>query len=84
MGLVLTLPATATAVMASGDDSWHVPGLEEFFPEPFLFQGSPFEINRIVMVRLIAVVLLVVVFGLYARRAKLVPGRAQSGVEYLM
>ncbi len=81
---MLTLPATATAVMASGDDSWHVPGLEEFFPEPFLFQGSPFEINRIVMVRLIAVVLLVVVFGLYARRAKLVPGRAQSGVEYLM
>lgn len=85
MGLSLTFPAAATAsVQAAGDDLWHVPGLEEFFPEPFLFVGTPFEINRLILVRLIAVVAIVVIFGLYARRAKLVPGRAQAGVEFLM
>lgn len=79
----LTFQAAA-AVLAAGDDSFHVPGLEEFFPAPFLFEGTPFAVNRLIMVRLIAVVVLVLVFGLYARRAKLVPGRAQAGVEYLM
>ncbi len=81
----LTFPAAAAAsVQAAGDDLWHVPGLEEFFPAPFLFEGTPFEINRLILVRLIAVVVIVVIFGLYAKRAKLVPGRAQAGVEFLM
>ena len=94
---MVSLASTSATTLADGDNSWHVPGLEEFFPEPFLncltiavvtkpflFEGTPFEINRLIMVRLIAVVILAIVFGLYARRAKLVPGRAQSGVEMLM
>lgn len=85
MSLSLTFPAGAVAsVQAAGDDLWHVPGLEEFFPEPFLFAGTPFEVNRLILVRLVAVVVIVVIFGLYSKRAKLVPGRAQAGVEFLM
>lgn len=85
MGLSLTFPAAAAAsILAAGDDLWHVPGLEEFFPEPFLFVGTPFEVNRLILVRLVAVVVIVLIFVLYAKRAKLVPGRAQSAVEYLM
>lgn len=81
---MFSLTASSATYLADGDELWHVPGIEEFFPEPFLFQGTPFEINRIVMVRLIAVLLLTIVFGLYARRARLVPGRSQAAVEMLM
>lgn len=81
---MVSLAAASATTLADGDSLWHVPGLEEFFPEPFLFEGTPFEINRLIMVRLIAVVLLAIVFGLYARRARLVPGRSQSAVEMLM
>ncbi|MGO1714273.1 F0F1 ATP synthase subunit A [Ancrocorticia populi] len=80
--MLVSLAAASATTLADGDSSWHVPGLEEFFPEPFLFEGTPFEINRLILVRLIAVVLLAIVFGLYARRAKLVPGRAQAVVEF--
>ncbi|MGO1590381.1 MAG: F0F1 ATP synthase subunit A [Ancrocorticia sp.] len=81
-GLLVSLAATSGTTLAAGDDLWHVPGLEEFFPEPFLFEGTPFEMNRLILVRLVAVVILALIFGLYARRAKLVPGRAQATVEF--
>jgi F-type H+-transporting ATPase subunit a len=46
-----------------------------------LFEGTPFEINRIILVRFIAVIVFLVIFVLAARRAKLVPGRFQSLLE---
>lgn len=54
---------------------------EEFFPAAFLFEGTPFAINRIIMVRLIAVAVLMIVFYLALRRPKLVPGKLQSLIE---
>ena len=57
---------------------------ENFFPEALFFAGTPFEINRIIMVRLIATFVLVLLLFLYAKRAKLVPGRAQSAMEFLL
>ncbi|MGO1637940.1 MAG: hypothetical protein ACTHYA_05535 [Ancrocorticia populi] len=59
--MLVSLAAASATTLADGDSLWHVPGLEEFFPEPFLFEGTPFEINRLIMVRLIAVVLLAIV-----------------------
>lgn len=56
----------------------------ELNPDPFLFEGTPFEINRLILVRLIAVVILAIVMVIYARRARLVPSRAQSAVEALL
>ena len=60
------------------------PSIDEFFPKAFLFQGTPFEMNRIVLVRLIVCLALLVIGILYNRRAKLVPGKAQGTLEYLL
>ncbi len=72
-------------VLATGNDSsFHAPGIDEFFPAPILFAGTPFEINRVILVRLIAVAVLCLVLVIYSKRTKLVPGRFQSAVEMLL
>lgn len=66
------------------ESGFHSPTIDEFFPEPFLFAGTPFAINRVILIRLISVIAIAVIFSLYAKRAKLVPGRAQAVVEALL
>lgn len=82
LGLALNVPI----YLASGEgDGFHGPTLDhEFFPEPFLFAGTPFEMNRIIMVRLIATFVLFALLLWYSRHAKLVPNRIQSFVESLL
>lgn len=46
-----------------------------------LFEGTWFEMNRIILVRLLAVVALVLVFWLGTRKMRTVPGRFQGTVE---
>ncbi|WP_326522472.1 F0F1 ATP synthase subunit A [Cellulomonas alba] len=46
-----------------------------------MWEGTPFEFNRIILVRLIAMVALLAVFVVGARRAALVPGRFQNVLE---
>ena len=60
---------------------FHPPSIADFFPAPFLFEGTLLEFNRMQLVRLIAAVALIVFFVLAARRAKVVPGRLQSVAE---
>ena len=82
-----TLNAFAAIPMSAEDHSeggFHPPGIYEFFPTSFLFEGTPFEMNRIMMVRLIAMVAVVLVFALFVRRSRLVPGRFTSTVELLL
>ncbi|WP_394555124.1 F0F1 ATP synthase subunit A [Agromyces sp. MMS24-JH15] len=66
---------------ATDDGEFHGPSLEEFFPGPLLFEGTAFEINRIMLVRFVAVIALLLVFWLGTRRMRVVPGRFQSLVE---
>ncbi|MDO4665737.1 MAG: F0F1 ATP synthase subunit A [Actinomycetaceae bacterium] len=66
------------------DHEFHAPSLEDFFPPSFAFVGTPFEINRLMLVRLIVLVVFTIMFTLYVRRAKLVPGRAQATLEFLL
>ncbi len=61
-----------------------LPSLEDFLPEVSLFAGTPFAINRIIMVRLIATAVILLVFGITAARAKLIPSRWQGAVEWLI
>lgn len=68
----------------ANEGGFHAPTIDEFFPEPFLFIGTPFAVNRVIMIRMLAVAVLVIVFVLFAKRAKLVPGRAQAAVEMLI
>jgi F-type H+-transporting ATPase subunit a len=46
-----------------------------------LFAGTPFELNRIMLIRILVTVVIVVVFWLGTRKMKLVPGRGQSLIE---
>lgn len=67
--------------MSADDGEFHGPSIEEFFPGPLLFEGTAFEINRIILVRFVAVAALILVFWLGTRRMRVVPGRFQSLVE---
>lgn len=66
---------------ANGDGTFHGPSIDEFFPPVILFEGTPFEINRIMLARFIAIAVLLLVFWLGTRKMRLVPGRFQSVVE---
>ena len=74
----------AVAPAAGGGEGFEPPTLADFFPEAFLLVGTPFEINRIMMVRLIMTAALVLFFGIGAARAKVVPGRFQNVCEMLL
>ena len=63
------------------EGEFHAPSITEFFPDVVLFEGTWFAINRIMLVRFIAVAALILVFWLGTRRMRLVPGRFQSLVE---
>lgn len=71
---------TLLAASAEGG-GFHSPSIAEFFPPSFLFTGTVFEFNRIMMIRVLAAVVLVLLFWLASRRLTLVPGRAQSVAE---
>jgi F-type H+-transporting ATPase subunit a len=45
------------------------------------FAGTPFEMNRIMVIRVIVVLALIVFFWATTRRMKIIPGRAQSLAE---
>ena len=65
-----------------GDGEFHAPGIGEFLGLPALFfEGTPFEINRIILVRLIAIVIMLLLFYFGLRRAKRIPTRGQSIAE---
>jgi F-type H+-transporting ATPase subunit a len=68
--------------MAAGDGGFHAPSLNEFFPDYVLFAGTPFALNRIMLIRLL-VMLVVVLFVVVGTRAlKVVPSRGSSLIEF--
>lgn len=69
---------------ASGEGGFTPPSIMDFFPAPFAFAGTPFEMNRIILVRLVMLAVFILISVLYVRRAKLIPGRAQNMFEMLV
>ncbi len=67
-----------------GSDGFHAPSINEFNPAPLLFDGTVFEFSRITLVRVIAAVALIAVFWLGTRKAKVVPGRGQAMIEFIV
>ena len=84
MSATLAAGLAAVAPVAEGGDGFEPPSLADFFPQAFLFAGTPFAVNRIMMVRLIMTAILVLFFGLGAARARVVPGRFQNVCEMLI
>jgi F-type H+-transporting ATPase subunit a len=58
---------------ASTDESgggFHAPSIMEFYPEIVAFEGTPFALNRIMLIRLLVLTALVVLFYLWTRSFK--------------
>jgi F-type H+-transporting ATPase subunit a len=70
--------------VAAGEGEFTPPTIGEFYPEVIAFEGTPFELNRIMLIRLLVTTLLVVLFTLWANKfrkstatGQFVPGRFQ-------
>lgn len=68
----------------AGEGDFQAPTIEEFYPQVIAFAGTPFEINRIMLIRLLVMTLLIVVFTLWTSKfrkstatGQFVPGRFQ-------
>jgi len=48
-----------------------------------LFAGTPFEMNRILIIRMLVVAILVLIFWISTRNLKIVPGRGQVAFEFI-
>ncbi|MBK0418441.1 F0F1 ATP synthase subunit A [Leucobacter sp. CSA1] len=71
----------APRLFASEEGGFHPPSITDFFPEAVLFAGTPFEMNRIMIIRVIMTVLLLVLFWLGTRKMRVIPTRGQSLTE---
>ncbi len=60
------LNAVVTPVV-TGDSGFVSPSIDEFYPEAILFGGTPFALNRIMMIRILVLVLLSVLVLAWAR-----------------
>jgi F-type H+-transporting ATPase subunit a len=61
-----------------------VPEISDFLPQPILFAGTFFEINRLQLIRIIMTLFIVVFFSVVAKKSRIVPTKLQSGVEIVM
>ncbi|MBY6679331.1 F0F1 ATP synthase subunit A [Rhodococcus sp. BP-241] len=57
---------------------FHPPSLSDFFPPAILFEGTPFELDRLMLVRIIMTVVLLAFFSLAMRSPKIVPRGIQN------
>ncbi len=62
----------------------HEPGLMDFFPEAMIWEGTYFQVNRLVLARFFAGAVVMVAFVLIAAKLKVRPGRAQMVAEMLV
>ena len=61
-----------------------LPTIDDFLPPVIAFEGTPFAFNRIIFIRILATVIMLLVLGITAAHAKLVPGRWQGAVEWVL
>ncbi|MBT7926002.1 MAG: F0F1 ATP synthase subunit A, partial [Micrococcales bacterium] len=56
------------SLFAAEGGEFSPPSIFEFYPEIVAFEGTPFAINRIMMIRLIVMVVLIVLFWLWTAK----------------
>ena len=67
---------------AEDGGGFHAPSIAEFFPPIVLFAGTPFEMNRIMIIRFLVMLVLLLFIVVGTRSLKVVPTRASSLVEF--
>ncbi|MGQ4619944.1 F0F1 ATP synthase subunit A [Nocardia sp. R7R-8] len=60
---------------------FHAPSLTDFFPPAVLFEGTPFELDRLMLIRILMTAVLAVVMVLAFRSPRLVPRGLQNVAE---
>ncbi|WP_125774385.1 F0F1 ATP synthase subunit A [Antribacter gilvus] len=65
-------------------EGFHAPSIADFFPPAIFFEGTPFQIDRVWIIRILAALVLCTVFVIAANRAKVVPGRFQGAIEWIL
>ena len=82
--MVHALNLILPGAVASDNSGFEAPSINEFYPQAVFFAGTPYEMNRIMLIRVLVTALLVLVFALWAgkfkksaKEGKLVPGRFQ-------
>ncbi|MFQ6331371.1 F0F1 ATP synthase subunit A [Nocardia sp. CWNU-33] len=60
---------------------FHAPSLSDFFPPAVLFEGTPFELDRLMLIRLIMTAVVVIVMVLAFRSPRIVPRGLQNIAE---
>ena len=81
LALLLNVVTSLLPFATDGGGGFHGPSIDEFFPPVILFAGTLFEMNRIMMIRVLVALVIVLVFWLGTRKMKLVPTRGQSLIE---
>ncbi|WP_149361968.1 F0F1 ATP synthase subunit A [Lolliginicoccus suaedae] len=65
--------------LAAGE--FNPPSLKDFFPPAILFEGTPFELDRLMLIRIVVAVLIAVFFAFAMRSPKIVPRGVQNFAE---
>jgi F-type H+-transporting ATPase subunit a len=60
----------ATAANSEESGGFHAPSIMEFYPEIVAFEGTPFALNRIMLIRLIVLTALVILFWAWTAKFK--------------
>lgn len=60
---------------------FHAPSLSDFFPPAVLFEGTPFELDRLMLIRILMTIVLVAVMMLAFRNPRLIPRGLQNVAE---
>jgi F-type H+-transporting ATPase subunit a len=82
LSAVALIPILAFATAPSTDaPEFKGPSINDFFPPAIFFEDTPFEMNRIMLLRLVIVALIFVLFWLGTRKMQIVPGRFQGTIE---
>jgi F-type H+-transporting ATPase subunit a len=80
----MLLPALSLVMADESDGGFVGPSIGEFVPPGLLFVGTPFELNRVMLIRLLVVTALVLWLWLGTRRMQLVPSRGQAALEFML
>jgi len=65
--------------VAEGSGQFDSPDISEFFPPVVLFGGTPFELNRIMLIRILVMTVLLILFSLWSSAFK----RATATEQYV-
>ncbi|AEF41701.1 ATP synthase subunit a [Hoyosella subflava DQS3-9A1] len=72
------------SVMNLAAGTFSPPSLKDFFPPALLFEGTPFELDRLMLIRIVVATLLALFFAMALRNPQVVPRGVQNVAEVFL